>query len=131
MVCRHGHLHEVRGEAVGDEVEESVDSCPLTVLPLLNDLVRVGSARPDGHTEDDAEADSEEGGDRVVEDSPASNLPTQSEVQLANGGNQTGNNQGDDETLQHVEEYFARVAEVVGLSGSVDAIANTLQGEAQ
>ena len=76
------------------------------------------------HCQDDAEADRQEGGGHVVEHRPAADLPAQPQVQGADGGDEAGHDEGDDQTLQHVQEDLARVANVVSLSGSVDSITN-------
>ena len=90
----------------------------------LTDLISVGDAGSDGDTEDDAESDGEECCRHVVENCSTTDLSAHPEVKLADGSNQTGNYQGNDETFQHVEEDLARVAHVVRLSRSVDTIAH-------
>ena len=124
MTIRVFYLHKVWREAVCEEVQQGVNGSALPLLLVLDEGVSVGGAGLDDHCQDDAQADRQEGGGHVVEHRPAADLPAEPQVQGADGGDEAGHDEGDDQTLQHVQEDLARVANVVSLSGSVDSITN-------
>ena len=44
----------------------------------------------------------------------SANLSRHSEVEGPNGGNETWHDEGNDQTLEHVQEQFARIAHIAG-----------------
>lgn len=60
----------------------------------------------------DPEHHCEHGGDQVVGDRTAPHLPAEPEVERADGGDEGGDDQRDDDALQHPQEQLAHVLHV-------------------
>ena len=63
--------------------------------------------RLDGDNEDDAEDDREDGCWQVVDDGSESDLAREGQVHGPHGCDQRGDDQGDDDALQHVQEQLS------------------------
>ena len=66
----------------------------------------------DGDHEDDTKDDSHDGGGEVVGDSPETNLARQGHVEGPDSCDQRGDDQWEDESLQHPEEDLPDVGDV-------------------
>ena len=103
-----------------DQVHEGVSSGQVSALAchlLLGVLTGCSHSRPDGGHQDDAQDHCKHRGDHVVSHGPAAHFTRQLEVQGPDRGNQGGDDQGNDDALEHLEEQLSDELDVHGLPG--------------
>ena len=68
--------------------------------------------RLDGNNEDDSEDDREDGCGQVVDDGSESDLAREGQVHGPHGRDQRGDDQGDDDAFQHVQEQLSDESDI-------------------
>ena len=100
------------------QVHESVSCCDISLPCLFLKIffIEPPSPRLDGGDQDDAQDDRQDGGGHVVNNSTESNLSWQGQVHGSYGSYEGGDDEGDDDTLEHVEEELSNIADIHGIS---------------
>jgi len=107
-----------KNEYLPDKIHEGVGSGDVPGGARPGDGLGVAPARVDGDDEDDAEHHRAHRGRHVVGDGAAADSTRQTQIERADGRDQRGHDQRQDQRLEHPQEQVADVAHVHHLPGS-------------